>query len=329
MKQGLSRFEFFFNRLKPILDTAGRQKNPALWLYRNDARTPLFMLEALAKLYAGLHNRKKFTKVKEHFKILEDALGAVDYYDIMAKTLVTNKKIPANIIDYLQAQSREKIQSLNEILVENEWLTPGRRVNKLLGKLAKADWLTEKDEANEIKDFYGEAIYDIVAFAQEKDYKFVNIETEVHELRRKMRWLSIYAQALRGAIQLQKTATTPKYLTKYLSKDIVGSSYNTLPPSGELSWLLYVDQNHFYALSWMIAELGSLKDMGLQIIAIKEALQQTSSLSDEKAFAKTYQLLGSTHANIQQILDKAGSLCKMYFKEQNLEHLVIGIQPKI
>ncbi|CAN5643308.1 hypothetical protein BH11BAC3_BH11BAC3_10060 [soil metagenome] len=79
MQKGLTRFEFFLNQLQILLTAAAKEKNPALWLYRNNARTPLFMLEALSKMYADIHNKKRFTKIYDHFKMAEDALGAIDY----------------------------------------------------------------------------------------------------------------------------------------------------------------------------------------------------------------------------------------------------------
>lgn len=326
MKPGLSRFNYFFNQLQPILTTAGKQKNPALWLYRNNARTPLFMLEALAKMYASLHNKKKFSKIKERLKLLEDALGAIDYYDTIAKNLVSNKKMPAEVINYLQAQSREKIQSLNEILLEQDWLVPvNSRVMKIQKKLSAADWLKEEDELKLIEEYYGEAIYTIVEFADKSGCKFANMEAEVHELRRKLRWLSIYPQALLGSIQLGKNTTMPKHLAKYCTPEITGSPFNKMPDAGKAEFILLLEQNYFYALSWMIAELGRLKDSGLQIIAVKEALQQTSTMSDEAAFKKTYQLLGTQQPKLQELLDTAGETCKTYFKEQNLEHTVMGV----
>ena len=95
MKKGPARFVYFLNKLQVLLDNAAKQKNPALWLYSNDARTPLFMLEGLTKLYTQIHNKKKFTKLKEQFKLLEDTLGAIDYYDNIAKDIISKKKIPA------------------------------------------------------------------------------------------------------------------------------------------------------------------------------------------------------------------------------------------
>lgn len=325
MKPGLSRFNYFLNQLHPILATAAKQKNPALWLYRNNARTPLFMLEALAKMQLDFHNKKRFTKIKEHFKLLEDTIGAIDYYDMIAKDLVNNKKIPAAIINYMQAQSREKIQSLNEILIEDKWL-PGEqnRIVKMQKKLNSANWLEEAEEVNKINEYFGEAIYDIVEFVENKNYSFANMEADVHELRRKIRWLSIYPQALRGTIQLGSKKSVPKHLSKYATKEITTSPFNKMPDAGGMKHFLILEQNYFFGLSWLIAELGKLKDNGLHIIAIKEALQQTASVTDEAAYKQTYQMLGRQQTKLSELLEKAGDICRVFFKEQNLEHLVIG-----
>jgi len=325
MHNGPVRFDHYLNQLQALISTAATQKNPALWLYRNDTRTPLFMLEALAKLYAELHNKKSFTKIKEHFKLLEDTLGAIDYYDSMAKYLASLKGIPSVVLSYLQAQSREKIQSLNELLVEHEWLNTGdNRIVKIRNKLNKADWQKESDEIKAIEEFYGQAIYEISEFIQAKAFHFSNLETDVHELRRKLRWLSIYPQALRGSIQLGTNKSKPSHLKKYLIKEITTSSFNKMPEAGSARYVLLLEQNYFYALSWMIAELGRLKDSGLHVISVKEALQQTAGINDEIAFKETYKLLGKQQPTLETLLEQAEGICKVYFREQNLEHLVIG-----
>jgi len=88
MKLGLRRFTYYTTQAEDLLIKARREDNPAIWLYTNGARTPFFMLEALAKLYAGLHNNKKFDKLKNHFKLVEDGLGQIDYYDSLVKAFV-------------------------------------------------------------------------------------------------------------------------------------------------------------------------------------------------------------------------------------------------
>jgi hypothetical protein len=284
-------------------------------------------------MYAGIHNKKKFSKIKAHFKLLEDGLGQIDYYDAFAKEFTANKKIPATITNYLNAQSREKIQSLNEILHEKNWLgDDANRVEKIRKKLSKADWQHEKEDIKSIQEFYITAIYKILEFINEKDFHFTNVENDLHEFRRMLRWLSIYPQALQGCIQLSNVKTaSPKFLSKYLTKEITGSKYNIMPDASEQAHFLLFDKNRFYTLSWMIAELGNLKDNGLKAEVIKESLLQTSPQATEAknnektALDKAYKLSGPAQKTIQQVLDAAEKICKTYCKENNLENLIIGI----
>jgi len=327
MKNGPARFEYFLRQLEELLVKSSKQKNPALWLYSNNARTPLFMLEALAKMYADFHNKKKFTKLRAQFKLLEDAIGAIDYYDTFAKEFISNKKIPKPIIGYLQAQSREKIQSLNEILTEHNWLgSDGLRIAKIRKQLTKADWQKEKEDLKSIQSYYLASINKILEFINEKNFHFTNVEDDVHEFRRKIRWLSIYPQALQGCIQLSESKkTTAKYPNKYLTKEITGSKYNVMPDAGTQKYFLLLDKNRFYALSWMIAELGNLKDNGLRVEVIKEAVLQTSKTNDKSALAQAYKLCGTGQITTQQVLTTAETLCKTFCKEKNLESLINGI----
>ncbi|MFZ1304537.1 MAG: hypothetical protein WAT20_02570 [Ferruginibacter sp.] len=327
MKNGQLRFEYHLSQLQELITKASKQKNPALWLYQHNARTPLFMLEGLAKLYAGIHNKKKFSKIKEHVKLLEDAIGQIDYYDAFAKEFVTNKKIPAVIKNYLQAQSREKIQSLNEILHENNWLgDDADRIEKIRKKLGEADWQDEKEEMNSIHQYYLTASNIILEFINEKNFQFTNVENDLHEFRRMIRWLSIYPQALRGCIQLSIAKTTaPKYLAKYQTKAVQTSPYNILPDAAEQTHFLLLDKKRFYALSWLIGELGNIKDSGLKVEVIKEALLQTSKINEKDALAQAYKLAGPGHKTIQELLDASEKVIKTYCKEKNLESLIAGV----
>jgi len=332
MKNGKARFEYYLNQLQDLLVISSKQKNPALWLYQNNARTPLFMLEGLAKLYEGIHNKKKFGKLKDQFKVLEDAIGAIDYYDAFAKEFAAKKKIPAAVKNYILAQTREKLQSFNEILVEKAWIGEGNtRIDKIRKKLSNADWLKEKDEIAGIHAVYMLSIKEVLNFINQKNFHFEHVETDIHELRRDIRWLSIYPQALRGCIQLSKAKTSPKYLNKYLTKEITGSPYNIMPDAGDCKHFLVFDKNRFFALSWLIAELGKLKDNGLRVVVIEEALLQTTprgpagKTNDKDALKKAHQLLGDKQPTLQQLLDHAENICKTYCKEKNLESLITGV----
>jgi hypothetical protein len=326
MYKGQERFDFFLNQLEALIAKADKHKNPALFLYQNDARTPLFMLEALAKMYIDIHNKKKFSKLKEHFKLLEDGLGAIDYYDAIAKSLSKNKKIPVKVLQYLQAQAREKIQHLNDVLVEKKWIdSSNERILKIRKKLSEAEWLNEEKEIAAIESFYHKAIDGIIEFTHSTAYHFDNMEEDVHELRRKLRWLSIYPRALQGCIQLADDNKKSKPLSKYLTKEIINSPFNVMPDAADNKQFLLLDKKYFLALSWLIDTLGKLKDSGLLIVAIEEALTQTENANEATATKKTYQYLGSKQTKLPALLNEAEAICKVYFKEKNLEQLIAGV----
>jgi len=253
-------------------------------------------------------------------------LGAIDYYDSIAKNLAKNKKITPQILQYLQAQTREKIQRLNELLEEKGWTgEAANRISKIRRKLAGADWMEEKNEVKGLEEFYGKSVYEIAAFVDELGFQFKNMEADVHELRRKLRWLSIYPQALQGCIQLAQAKTTSRQLKKYLIPEIVNSPFNKMPDAGDNTCFLLLNKNYFLALSWMIAELGKLKDSGLQIVAIKEAMAQTGETDEAASLKKIYKMLGAKQPLLEELLTTAATISTTYFKEHNLENMVIGI----
>lgn len=325
MKNGFSRFEFYLTQLEQMVLKASGNTNPALWLYSNNARTPLFMLEGLSKLYGGIHNKKKFGKLKEHFKLLEDGIGSIDYYDNLAKDLANDTRVPATVKEYLQGQAREKIQRLNDLLQENNWIGENAsRISKIRKKLLEADWQEPKQEIKSIRTYYGKEIEEIRKFWSDCDRKFTEMEAQVHEIRRMMRWLSIYPQALQGLIQLQDSGMRDADTDKYLTPEVVQSPYNKMPASGINETVLYFEQQYFLSLSWMIAKLGSIKDDGLCLMAVAEALQQTESLSHKEAMNRACDIFGGNRQLPADILQEASAICTTFFKEKILEKLIPG-----
>ena len=326
-KNGAGRFDFYLNQLEKLFIEAANEGNPALWFYQNGARTPLFMLEGLAKLYSGLHDKKTFCKIEENFKLLEDTLGAVDYYDAFAREFAANAVIPAAVTEYAQARTRENVQRLNDFLVEEKWLgKDADRPRKIRKQLGEVEWLKEKDEIKAIENFYKKQIEKINAFEGNFADGFTELETQVHALRRKLRWLSIYPQILRGSIQLSESGAQSDDLKKYLTPEIVNSPFNKMPDAGANKYLLMLDKNRFFALSWMISELGKLKDNGLRIVLLTEAFRQTENLTQGESEKRTFSLLAPDSLTLPEILVKASEICRTYFAERNLDQLLAGIK---
>ncbi len=317
---GQARFDFFLNQVTALMEKAAKQKNPALWLYRNNGRTPFFMLEGLARLYASLHNEKKFKKLQERFKLIEDKLGGIDYHEAMANSFAANKKIPAAITTQFKTQFTVEVQQLQALLESENWLN-GKRIAKIQEKLAAADWLEAAAELPLIQQHYHQQTAKITAFVDDTAFHFDNMEEDVHELRRKLRWLSIYPQALQGAVQLGNLHPKAKHIAKYLTKAVITSPYNQFPKAAKGQPVLQLDKNYFYSLSWVIAELGMLKDKGLGLHALTIAIMAGGKISEAEAWKQAHQLIGSQQPNLLQLLDQAESICKTFFAEKNLAHL--------
>lgn len=322
MKAGMSRFDIQLNKVEVLFTEARTQENPALWLFLHDLRTPLFMLEGLAKLYAQLHNKKDFTKLKETLKVLEDILGAIDYYAAFVREFSSNDKIPVALKNYLADKTKEKIAVFNTILKQDKWLD-GSKINEIRKQLGKLDWQNEEQEIKEIKSFYQSQIQKIHEFIDETTFIFDNVESDVHELRRKIRWLSIYPQGLQGVVKLEEIKTINPNLSKYLTEKVINSPFNQLPVSDKLSIFLSLEKSRFLAISWMIAELGRIKDDGLRIKILKDAIQETSFLTDENALIESHRLLGEGYPETSNLLNQAGKVAESFFKDKILDGLVL------
>lgn len=321
MNKSMQRFDIQIKKIATLLDNAKNKENPALWLYLNDLRTPMFMLEGLAKMYANLHNKKDFSKIKEQAKEIEDALGVVDFYISFQKEFSSNEKIPIVIKQFIDLKANEKIEVLNQILIKENWLNY-KRIDKVQKRLKKADWLKEEKEINAIQRYYTAEIAEINEFANSTKFEFDNVEEDVHELRRMLRWLSIYPQAMQGAVKLIANRVTSENVKKYLTKEIINSPFNQFATSKELTYFLQLNKNNFISLSWMIAELGKIKDNGLRIKVLEDALQATEYLKTADAETKAMQVLGKTQPSLLTLLQEASTISKTYFSDKLLTDLI-------
>jgi hypothetical protein len=321
MKPGKARFKVQLKKISILFEQANANENPALWLFLHDLRTPIFMLEGLAKLYAEFHNEKIFTKLKNTFKELEDALGAVDYYASYQKEFISKPIIPLQVNQYFQQKTLEETVKLQNLLTKGNWLN-GKKVKAILKKIEEINWRDEEVEKVFLEKYYQSQTIKIAQFVNETGFPFQNIEEDLHELRRKLRWLSIYPQALGGAIKLVETMPRPAYLAKYLIPEIVNSPFNKMPENPKLSSILNLDKNKFLALSWVISEFGKQKDIGLKINALKNAFQVTSLLKDDAAYLQAYKYLGKDYPSLNKILENSSKIASEFFQERNLNFIL-------
>ena len=318
---GKARFLYFLNQVQNTLHKAEESERPALLIYKENIRTPFFMLEALTRLYKKMQDKKKFKKLNVRFKEIEDLLGAIDFYDAFHKEFITHKNMPEPITDYLKNKMDEKVKALNNLLKKEKWIGKNnKRIEKIIKKLDKIDWPGEEEDTMEILDIYRYYIHKI-----SRNYKsnltFKDIETDVHELRRELRWLSIYPQALRGLIQFKENDELQDFLNKYLTPEIVNSPYNVMPDGSALQNHILINKNYFYALSWMIDALGTLKDNGLTIMALEESLRSVYNITSGTE-QLAYSMCDNAQMKIPEILIRSQQIAKTFFEENILENLI-------
>jgi hypothetical protein len=316
-------FYSYLRQTGEILEQANDRNDPALWLFNKNGRTLFFMLEGLSRVYEGLYNSKKFKKLKKQFKIVEDGLGQIDYYNWLSES-VKYRQIPSEYKEYIGKRKDQESSKLGSLLNEKGW-TDGTRIRKIKGKLKNSRWTESAKEVRAIEEFYKESIKKINKFVTKTGYRFENVEEDVHELRRRLRWLSIYPQAFGGTIRYApEMPEPPEFLKKYLTESIVNSPYNKLPESGEKTAFLLIDKNYFLALSWIIDRLGSLKDEGLLLTGLSEAISTVSGKSSHQSMNMALTILGKKQRPLRVILDEAENVTRTFFEEKIPEHLLFG-----
>lgn len=302
MPDGFDRFKVYLTKLEQILETLPDSKERALTFYKTPARQYLFYLEALTHIYKMMHNKKRFERMRLSFKSLEDQLGKIDYYDGFIKEFSVQENFPPILLNCLKKHFNKELNNLDVLLTTEGWMTTEKStIEGIRSALSDTDWLSAREERKAI----GKTIVEMIELIK-SDYhtgklNFSDIENGVHKFRREVRWISIYAQALDGLIQLKPEVVADPDLMTYQTKEVVESPFNVLPvPKNEIQ-PIYIDTPVFYALSWIIAESGRLKDSGLRIIILEDAIRETHYVSEKEVKALTRILAVKSNKSLKEI----------------------------
>lgn len=316
-------FLFYSNKLQKLFVKASQQKNPALWLHENDARTILFMLEALTRIHNKAFNDKLFYKWNKRFKKLEDVFGEIDQYITLENEFKTNKKVSKEVLKYFRVNANNFTEKCNQRLIAKDWLN--NKLNSFDHKISEFNIEYNKEYLDKLRFTIRKEIDAIFSFLEKSKFQFTKIEEEVHELRRKLRWFSIYAQALNGLIQLKKTQTKIKFQINYFTEDVLNSPYNILPKRPKNISVIEFNHDAFFALSWMILKLEDLKDKGLKIQKLSDAIFIPEDITRQQAEEKAISILGFESDIQKNILQQSSDLVSVFvLKDKVLNSLIIS-----
>ena len=317
MKNKDNKIEFnpflvFSNQLKVQLAAAKASENPALYLYQNGARNVIFMLEGLTRLHKEAFGSQKMEKWYDRFKVLEDLLGQFDYYDVLKTQFESEKMLDEQSLQILATKATTALSAMNDVLATKNWFT--KKLSKFDAFIAEENYKYNEKYTTKLKTAYNADVKEIVEFATEIKFKMKEVENELHELRRKLRWLSIYPQAMMGVFQLQKAQQTPDWANKYMTENVLNSPFNQLEKTVEEIAIISLDYHCFVALSFVIQSFGELKDKGLK----SELLATEFNFSA----AKIKKILGANYVTTTNILAGGSALLATFFEDKVLEQLV-------
>ena len=261
-------------QLKAVSMLPSGKSKSAKFIYENKLRSVVFKLEALTRICRSVYEKKLFKSFKEDFKMLEDSLGAMEYYDDFYKEFSGDRLLYKNFINYFSAKREEERKKLDASIKEQKLLTT-EFFEKAFAIIEKNKWQNSDQERASVIKFLSEQIDSITSDLNSGELNFGDIESGLHETRRKIRWISIYVAVVNGVVQLKKTITTNPALTRYLTPEIINLPYNKMPKQQRGIPPVYIQSQNFYALSWIINELGKLKDEGLKRVIVEKVLDKT------------------------------------------------------
>jgi hypothetical protein len=317
---GFSRFVVQLSKLYNSLASASIKEDPASSLFDPAVRQHFFYLQALSRIYKKIHDREMFESLRKEFKIVEDQLGKIDFYDGWVKEFSQRQNFPSLLLDYYHSRKNFELDSLRKMLDEKKWIADDFfMVRKILSELSAAEWMSTENDRNAIAAFLDDELDDFEEDYHENKFDFNDVEEGIHEIRRQLRWFSIYAQALDGLIQIENVEIEDSNMKKYFTAEVLNSPYNILPSPKQRSIPLYIHAPEFYALSWMVNELGKLKDDGLRFHALKDAVEATDITSKKEADGYVSSFAGSDTFSPQEIPQIVAQLCDEFMNQ----HLVI------
>ncbi len=312
-------YSIFTAKWLQLLNTCQNKKNPAQWLYCNNARSTLFMLESISRLWFRAFGDNDTAKWLKTFKKLEDYLGVIDYYEVLLKEFSKNKSIPKIQIDYFKKKRDKAFEKLNKKLRAKDFYKKFMVVSSKPGAIEFNNKTILLKLENEIKA----EIFESGQFFSQFDNGFDSMELQVHELRRKLRWISIYAQSLSGAIITKDDKIKYPWEKEFITKFSINSPYNKLTIKKGLVHYITLNKKAFYAYTTVIEELGNIKDKGLAIEALAKSIEKTNHIKNAEALLIANKQL-HTDASIEVLLKKAHTLLNKFFETYKINKTLIG-----
>ena len=245
-------------------------------------------------------------------------MGQIDLDHGLYKQFSENKKIKKEQVNYFLTRRDKTLKKWNQKLVRNNFYqdTFNRLSDPNRIDLTAATSVTQLQQ--EIEKELGKCL----AFFLKRPEKFTKVEDELHRIRRKLRWLSIYAQSFNGIIVLDTDKKIYPWEKKFITRVEITSPFNKLVVKRNLKQYIHYHKKAFLALSHVINELGRIKDRCIEQQELKEAVFATRGNTPLEAINLVIKQLNIKQSQSEE-LAAAHTLLRAYFVKHRIHELLI------
>lgn len=310
-------FQLHCKQIIAAFKKAQASDDPALFLHKSKVRTPLFMAESILRISNTFISDKEIKEWYDLIKKLEDYLGEIDNYIALLANFSKLKTIKSAQLEYISKKLDKTIDKFNKKLHKNDFYI------KELEAMSK-DFKTNFNDKRIVTKLHNEIrieLKEAADFFARFPKAFDDMELQVHELRRKLRWISIYAAAFDGLIVLKETKEKYNWEKKFITPGVIKNPYNKLPVKKGLTHHILLNKKAFYALSYVIEDLGKIKDKGLGIYSLAKSIRKTTSeneMNAEKLAVKQLHVKYTTDT----LLKEAYVLLNNYFTTYKIHEIL-------
>ncbi|MFN0189615.1 MAG: hypothetical protein ACKVQV_13015 [Bacteroidia bacterium] len=297
---------------------AAKTEDPTLHFFKQNARNNFFDLEAAFRIFRKTHSKEVAELLYEIYKSAEDALGKYDFISSSSSKIASDTKLSEELKEKIIHQEKKARIELKQFLKRENWLPDATENVSKQAEQMKDILSTDSDDfRNDYIKFLSKTISKIDEEYRKGELDPHLLEEGIHEIRRKIRWISIYAKISGGFIQTQKSEKVNSEYKKYLTEEIISSPFIKLPPCPEGVEPITIRFENFAALSWMIQELGKLKDEGLNYENQVHLLGEEESTENKKKDSK------KSPNTLARITEEGLKICDEFFIKDNLLHRLI------
>ena len=304
--------------VKSVADTANRY-------LQSNLRLDVFYLEGILKLYKKSH--PEISAIFDDVKAFEDALGVASGARSALSAAQKLPELPAPALAWLEVQVREADAALHAEIQKNWQVDQKGHVpvfSRLVQELTNGSW-----------DMYGADKKNLVAELDRRLKKFQKADmdmgvlqgdTGVHELRRQLRWIPIYAVALDGLFRFDDARHPIDAYANLMDTDLVHSKYAQLPPSHREKSPIPFSRSLYLRITQLIDELGRIKDDGESIEAIAHALLASGCAADlHDATSQAEKILGVPPGSEDVVFAQA----KTIYDEMQAHHFIRAVRDEV